>query len=247
MSADIPDYCEPVIGWRMWNTTGDPVAGTTHLASAMSTVWPHHTKLTAIHLDSIWRYVPGQQTRALWHESPCESPCRRSPGCGIYCFKSDEMLLTQVRINGPRPVIVGRVALWGRVAEHQWGYRGQFAYPVSLHYAFNLSTPDAVALAASYGIPYEEQPVWTSAQSKDASWQSRLASQFHTAYYLNPPLNAPMGIIPHAWAPIHPAPRPPECPKSKNPLECEQPTFNRGKPIHWIWRRSAWTRSDDNE
>lgn len=247
----IPDYCEPIIGWRIWNVAhANAAADPTHLSSAMGVTWPHYTKLTAVHLSTVVRWIPGKH----WSndgicESPCESPCLTdfNPGCGIYCFKTDEMLLGQTRILGPSPVVVGRVALWGRVAEHRLGYRGQFAYPVSLHYAFNLADAEAVALAASYGIPYQEHPQWTSAQSRDGSWPNRYASPFPRVL-LPPRIVIPQ--IPQTWAPIHPTPRPPERPKrpkSKNPLECEQPSFNRGKPTHWIIRHGAWVRSDNDD
>ena len=57
--------------------------------------------------------------------------------------------------------VAGRVALWGRVIEHDHGYRAQYGYPLALWLA---PTPGATsartvrALAARYGVPTEPQP-----------------------------------------------------------------------------------------
>lgn len=232
-AAIVPDYCEPVIGWRVWHCEA-PL----YLASAWHTIWPPREKLIATHVSRYDYYMGADKTCA---ESPCHSSF--APGCGIYCFKTDEWLHASIRITGPRPVIVGRVALWGRIAEHYYGYRGQFAYPVSLHYAFNMGAVDAAALAASYGIPFQEQPQWTSAQSNDDSWQSHYGSPFQvqSQYYQNIPI-----IIPKAWAGVVPTPRPSPRPKSKSRLASEQPTFNKHKSVHWVMRDGMWVRSDDD-
>ena len=51
--------------------------------------------------------------------------------CGIYAVRTRELaerLLADVRLPAPRPVVIGRVSLWGRVFENTHGWRAQFAY-----------------------------------------------------------------------------------------------------------------------
>ena len=55
--------------------------------------------------------------------------------CGIYAVRTRELaerLLADLRLPAPRPVVVGRVSLWGRVFENTHGWRAQFAYPYEL-------------------------------------------------------------------------------------------------------------------
>ena len=68
--------------------------------------------------------------------APLKAACARrrfhpapAPGCacGIYGLK-DVMVLGSTR----SPAVIGTVALWGRVIEHQLGFRGEFAYPQRL-------------------------------------------------------------------------------------------------------------------
>ena len=53
--------------------------------------------------------------------------------CGIYAFKSKENAAKQKAIiYSANPKILGKVALWGKVIEHEIGCRGEWAYPFSL-------------------------------------------------------------------------------------------------------------------
>jgi len=47
---------------------------------------------------------------------------------GIFAFKT----LKQVLSSGFDQHLVGEVALWGEVAEHEEGYRAQYAYPLTV-------------------------------------------------------------------------------------------------------------------
>jgi hypothetical protein len=112
----VPDYAEALIGWRVWCLvrTRDGV----RLASVIEDdVWPLGRALVACcraHGD---------------HEAPNES-C----ACGIYAARDPATVWTYLRgRDEPRTVrrVLGRVALWGRVVEHEHGWRASHAYPVS--------------------------------------------------------------------------------------------------------------------
>jgi hypothetical protein len=100
---------EPVLAWRAWALSGRrdgshlllrPVAG-------RSKTWP-----------------PGHPAEAVcklgwFHEAP-HPEC----SCGLHGTHGPD-LLRRTR----SPAVLGRVALWGRVIEHELGYRGRFGYP----------------------------------------------------------------------------------------------------------------------
>jgi hypothetical protein len=83
---------------------------------------------------------------ARGHEAP-QYDCQ----CGFYATKEpDEQWATY-------SVVYGKVALWGRVIEHERGYRAQYAYPLEL-----WVYPDYQCVKLrDYGVPtHEERPPW---------------------------------------------------------------------------------------
>jgi hypothetical protein len=65
--------------------------------------------------------------------------------CGIHAHKEREDLL---RIQ-PRPVVHGKVALWGVVVEWTKGYQAEYAYPLELYTA----QARLVDYLNAYGVP----------------------------------------------------------------------------------------------
>jgi hypothetical protein len=82
-------------------------------------------------------------------------PCADGPAptfdctCGIYATHELHDPGSAWR-SGPQSArhVVGAVALWGRVVEHEWGYRAQYARPMAL-----LEGVGVEAVADAYGIP----------------------------------------------------------------------------------------------
>lgn len=108
-SLPVETSMEPVVAWRVWALSGRrdgsnlrlrPVAGRTR-------AWP-----------------PGHPAEALcklvrFHDAP-HPAC----SCGLHGTRGPEVLR-----RTRSPAVLGRVALWGRVIEHELGYRGRFGYP----------------------------------------------------------------------------------------------------------------------
>ena len=100
---------EPIVAWRTWALSGRrdgtdlllrPVAGRSHP----------------------WKpLVPAEATckHARMHGAP-NVDC----SCGLH-GTHDVDILRRTR----SPAVLGRTALWGRVIEHELGYRAQFGYP----------------------------------------------------------------------------------------------------------------------
>jgi hypothetical protein len=102
---------EPLLAWRAWTLTGArrtgyllrPIAG-------RANPWPQRVAARA---TCWWPQL---------HEAP-EERCR----CGLHAVH-EERLLRWAR----SPAVIGTVALWGRVIEHDLGFRAEFAYPQRL-------------------------------------------------------------------------------------------------------------------
>jgi len=114
--VSVPDYISPVIGWRVWRWEA------ARLTSLNGKPWHPGRSLAA-------KCGAGNAHDA--HSAP-QTTCT----CGIYASKSREHL----RGTGyERYGISGETFLWGRLVEHQFGWRAQFAYPKSL-----VLTPDLI-------------------------------------------------------------------------------------------------------
>lgn len=115
--SDGPLYPSALTAWRSWRVV--QLDGARYLTSTVAhDVWEPGRRLTATcrGRDDV---APG--------ERPPGAPCA-DHGCGIYARK--HRLPATYVTTGPRAA-VGLVALWGRVIEHEHGYRAQFGYPVA--------------------------------------------------------------------------------------------------------------------
>jgi hypothetical protein len=127
-AAAVPDYLEPVHGWRLWSVV---TAG-------------GRSRLQSLVCPSIW--WPGRELVATCEASPRDSlrPWRRLPGhaapeprctCGVHAMERVRHLGTYVPPAASRLVVqraVGRVSLWGDVVEGSRGWRAARGYPAEL-------------------------------------------------------------------------------------------------------------------
>ena len=140
----VPDYVTPIVGYRAWSWAG-----------------PHYLKS----LTNQQPWPPGKPMVAKCQAWPHHKAPQEICTCGIYALKT----ITQKNRNQfpqfPRGdktwpcLIVGEVYLWGKVIEHQYGWRAQFAYPKSLSFLWGrwLGATEMEALAA-YGADLYHMP-----------------------------------------------------------------------------------------
>lgn len=95
-----------VEAWRCWNVKGG--------------------FLTSLVADNFW--APGEVMEG--------SPGRDTELTGVNAFKKGSQAIRDYGADGTKksPRVVGRIALWGEVVEHQYGYRAEFGIPLSLDY-----------------------------------------------------------------------------------------------------------------
>jgi len=142
----VPDYISPIVGYRAWKWN------TTVLQSLCGEPWHPRQSLAARcrHSSVVGPIVGRAENAHDAHDAPQEK-CT----CGIYAVKT----LDHFRSMGyERFGIHGEVYLWGKVVEHELGYRAQLAYPKNLFLSpdtlpFTLATIEArLRGLVAYGI-----------------------------------------------------------------------------------------------
>jgi hypothetical protein len=146
---------EPIVGWRQWNF-----------------MYPHF--LANLGNDTI--YVPREKIEARCEEystigtlvlgkDPSEQQAPHlTCTCGIHAYKEKPRLLREIRnkmtipaIYSGRRLVYGEINLWGKVIEHEDGYRAQFGYPKRL-WCTPAIEPLAGWIGYVYGVPCEVMP-----------------------------------------------------------------------------------------
>jgi hypothetical protein len=135
----VPDSISPMLGWRSWDVDKGLVS-------------PHDPEFP-------WRPgkpararcdVPKRRHAAASCSCPLEPPPAANCTCGIYAARSLELLHRDYRKRDHSQVI-GRVALWGKVIEHDGGWRGEYAYPQA--FFIHPGQEDLRAELAKYEVP----------------------------------------------------------------------------------------------
>jgi hypothetical protein len=119
----IIDTTEPVIGFRSWRAyeIGD---------------------LLSLHSGERW--MPGVDFTAHCKPHSVHAVPHRDCVCGVHAFRD----LCHVTPRALGTAVTGAVALWGRIIEHELGFRAQHARPVAL-----LESYYAQRVADVYGLP----------------------------------------------------------------------------------------------
>lgn len=123
----IPDYLEPLIAWRGWRVGED---GGLYGPTASAALWIPGEPCRAL----CGLHAPGQAGNRYLGEGR-KHPIWTAPQprctCGFYCYKnlSIELLSMLDGFTHYNQACFGQVKIWGRVIEHEDGYRAQYAYP----------------------------------------------------------------------------------------------------------------------
>jgi len=111
IDLELTHTAEPVVAWRTWALTGRRDATELRLRPVAGRARP---------------WAPGRPTEAV-----CRIRLHRAPHvdctCGLHGTHEPE-ILRRTRSPG----VLGRAALWGRVIEHELGFRAEFGYPQRL-------------------------------------------------------------------------------------------------------------------
>jgi hypothetical protein len=173
----VPDGIEPIVGWRYWR--GEDLNG-----RASSRAW-----LASLNKFQTWPPGRALEARCSLEGGHPDPPPGIACGCGIYAATDRATLQELANPDLQTPLVVGEVALWGRVVPAELGYRAQFAYPRRLWVVRESLAPTAwlddlpAALAASYGVPVGSCDArWAVSVEAMTTWpMSPAASESRTA------------------------------------------------------------------
>lgn len=151
---EVPDAVTPIVGWRAWILV--PRGG-------------RRPKISSIGYPCAW-----PQGEAMRAECGKRDGCSPAPGegcdCGIHALKNLEAVLEDVPKPLFPPLVLGRVALWGRVIVGSRGWRAEFAYPVNLivteRWPWRFRKREE--LEKSYGVPVAKLR-WSDLRVREAS------------------------------------------------------------------------------
>jgi hypothetical protein len=129
---------EPILAYRAWRISNDTLQSCT-----CDCLWDPRKRMEAYCNRNVrHRWVPS------WD---CQ--------CGFYGYKSEEALAASGYVSMQSgETVQGRVALWGRVIDHELGYRAERAYPQLLYLCGNQFDDVVRRLAERYAI--ECMPHW---------------------------------------------------------------------------------------
>lgn len=106
----VPDLAAPIAGWRIWKVL-DGEDGPALVSPVRPQLWAPRTPTSA----------------------SCRAGCPRCPAaacrCGLYALAGIRRLPLA---DEGTAIVLGCVALWGRVVEHTAGWRGELGYPLVL-------------------------------------------------------------------------------------------------------------------
>lgn len=170
---EIPDLAEPIVAWRCWVLAGDEETPVLR-SPASGIVWPPVGEWVSDVIRDRDRNFITAYCRS--EDDPCESAptavtkAHAGVGCGIYAYKTIEAMAWDWPLSGMSRytplnttppwtrLVWGRALLWGRVFEHDRGYRAEFARVDSLVQVPWLGFVQPVELARVaefYGVGYE--------------------------------------------------------------------------------------------
>lgn len=165
---EIPDFVEPLLGWRAWRIWTSPSGSNSCPA------------LSSVILDLPW--TPRRRFSAE-HSFDLGARCRGllDPGCscGIYAFRSPleafvYLMKVRDRLLGKSvEVALGTVSVWGKVIECELGYKAQYAYPrhIYLPASFVRFLPQVIS---AFGV---NAGVYVSACEEEISLQMSSATR----------------------------------------------------------------------
>jgi hypothetical protein len=137
-TPDVPDYFEPMIGWRAWRIRDTPAGPRLHSVTYSHCFWTPRDATVA-------------ECEKKKHLAPDEG-CT----CGLYSAKHKAHLLGMGyhHYDPDRGGMnaVGEVVLWGKIVEGTQGWRAERGYPRELYVPFE-GWGYVKPLSEIYGVP----------------------------------------------------------------------------------------------
>ena len=108
-----------------------------------------------------FEWPPGRVLKAVCVEVGHPAPADRC-NCGLYANPDLEALRQHGLCLAPDVIVLGQVALWGKVVVDEPSYRGEFAYPARLSLVVDSLVDDTPTEALVEGLGAYRVPVHTT-------------------------------------------------------------------------------------
>jgi hypothetical protein len=180
----IPDYFEAMTAYRGFNVFENGLLAGLGFVEP----WPPHEPFVAR-----CGRVSDESAAAHVRDGQFVSAPVYACGCGIYAVKTSEAALQLIRMELQARALLpqhfrapvgrawGAVKIWGRVIEHESGYRAEFAYPSHLYCE---DAKLASRVASLYGVPCDYKPL----EHREPVTSHDTPSLAKTDHYDNPQL-----------------------------------------------------------
>jgi hypothetical protein len=146
------DQSDPVFGWRYWQLS------------------PRRLLRSVTQQGFEWQ--PGQVLRAQCVEIGHPAPADRC-NCGIYANPDLEALREHGLCLAPDVIVLGQVALWGKVVTDEPSLRGEFAYPARLSLVVDSLIDDTPPDTLLLGLTAYDVPVHSTTLDEAVAGMSR--------------------------------------------------------------------------
>ena len=137
----VRDQGDPVIGWRYWQ------------------LWPRRLLRSVTQREFEW--PPGRVLRALCVEVGHPAPAVRC-NCGLYANPDLDALREHGLCLAPEAIVLGQVALWGKVVDDEPSYRAEFAAPARLSLVVDSLVDEGPIETLLEGLSAYRVPVQTT-------------------------------------------------------------------------------------
>jgi hypothetical protein len=111
----VPDEVEPTTGWRAWALARTPDGG------------PELRPI--IYSGEAWPALDAARAKCPPHAHAGHRPPELDCTCGLYAVDGLDRLPA---VTGRDVTVIGSVSIWGRLVEHDSGFRAEFGYPEQL-------------------------------------------------------------------------------------------------------------------
>ena len=148
----VPERADAVVGWRYWQVAP---SGLLRSVTQRRVEWP-----------------PGRAMRATCLVAGHRAPDERCD-CGVHGSADLDALRQHGLCLAPEALVVGQVALWGRVVRDPEGWRGEYGEPVRLWVVRELVLDEELdgvtGALAPYGVPVGTIPLADAVAGVSAS------------------------------------------------------------------------------
>jgi len=146
------DQSDPVFGWRYWQLS------------------PRRLLRSVTQRGFEWQ--PNQVLRAQCVEIGHPAPADRC-NCGIYANPDLEALREHGLCLAPDVIVLGQVALWGKVVVDEPSLRGEFAYPARISLVVDSLIDGTPAEALLQGLTAYDVPVHSTTLDEAVAGMSK--------------------------------------------------------------------------